>query len=415
MRFRPLGAFFALFVVLVACACTRPRATASGPAPRRVALQAGTSGNYPPLSAWPDRASRPTGFAPELVEAFARHEGRDVAWSRFRWPELATDLVSRRFTLAADGITVRPERSIAGRFTVPIARGGALLLIHHAAHVEPLDRPALRIAVNRGGHLERVARSLFHAARIEALAENGDVRDAFARGDVDAAMTNTFEAPRWAAGVSDVERIGPLTNDVTALWLRADDDALEERLDTWLVEEEESGRLGALRTRALGPGAGALTALPVSALVAATTERLMLMPLVAQAKQRLGKPIEDAAQEERVLAAGAEAVARAAAARGVPPPPRATCDRFFRAQIEAAKAVQAVPAESSTAVSLDDLRAAIARITARMAFLVVRVPRATTEASAREEASAGLLAVGLDEAHVGEIAAAIAAFGGHTP
>jgi cyclohexadienyl dehydratase len=382
--------------------------------PRSAAIQAGTSGNYPPFSAWPAGASRPSGFAPEIIEAFARHETREVDWTRFRWPELAADLVSRRFIVVADGITVRPERSIAGRYTVPIARGGAILLIHRAAHVEPLDRPELRIAVNRGGHLEHVARSLFHAARIEALAENGDVRDALARGDADAAMTNTFEAPRWAAGLSDVERIGPLTNDVTALWLRADEAALAERLDAWLLDEEESGRLDALRTRALGPGVAFPTALPVSALVAATMERLLLMPLVAQAKQRLGKPIEDAAQEGRVLAAGAEAVAKAAAARGVTAPTRATCDRFFRAQIEAAKAVQGATPEGAAAASLEDLRAAIARITARMASLVVRVPRTTTAESARQEASAGLVGLGLDAAQIREIASAIADFGAGT-
>jgi hypothetical protein len=32
-------------------------------------------------------------------------------------------------------------------------------------------------------------------------------------------ITNTFEAPRWAEGIEGVERIGPLTRDVVALYV----------------------------------------------------------------------------------------------------------------------------------------------------------------------------------------------------
>src|SRR5262249_44348852 len=153
---------------------------------------------------------------------------------RFRWPDLTHDLEAHRFDIAADGITVRPERSIAGRFTVPIARGGAVLLLKRPAWAPPtssardphaelhaLDRSELRVVVNRGGHLERVTRRLFHAAQIRTVDDNAG-RDALARGEADAAMTNTFEAPRWATGLEGIEQLGPLTTDITALWVRPD-------------------------------------------------------------------------------------------------------------------------------------------------------------------------------------------------
>jgi cyclohexadienyl dehydratase len=126
------------------------------------------------------------------------------------------------------------------------------------------------VLVNQGGHLERVAQSLFHAADIRAIADNDAVRAAFARGEADAAMTNTFEAPRWAAEAPGVEQLGPLTQDVTAIWVRAERGDLAERLDAWLLDEEESCRLGALRTRWLGPDAGPRAASPVSALLASS-------------------------------------------------------------------------------------------------------------------------------------------------
>src|SRR5262249_2391612 len=188
-------------------------------------------GNYPPWSTWKDDHAED--FVGALLGAFAAEQRRDLAWTRFRWPDLASDLRAGRFGLAADGITVRPERSVAGRFTVPIARGGAVLLSRRSAGapastgaplaaLRALDRPELRVAVNRGGHLEKVARSLLQRAQILPIAENADVPEALGRGEVDAAMTNTFEAPRWAQGLEGVEPIGPLTRDVVALYVRSD-------------------------------------------------------------------------------------------------------------------------------------------------------------------------------------------------
>jgi cyclohexadienyl dehydratase len=264
--------------------------------------------------------------------------------------------------------------------------------------------------VNRGGHLERVARSLFKSATIRAIPDNPAVREALARGEADAAMTNTFEAPRWAAGLSDIDRVGPLTNDVTALWVRADRADLGERLDAWLLAEEESGRLGALRSRWLGDGPEA--ARPESAISAALAERLALMPFVAAAKQRAGKAIEDPAQEERVVVAGVDAVAKAAAAQGRSPPARVELEAFFRAQIEAAKRVQerVELGADAPAFSLDtDLRPAIARVTARIAFLVVRLRPAVPAADVIAQAHQDLAGSGLTSEEIEKLALAIVA------
>ncbi|APR76179.1 Cyclohexadienyl dehydratase [Minicystis rosea] len=383
-------------------------------------MRVGTSGNYPPFSAGKDDGSE--GFAGALLGAFAADERITVAWVRFGWPDLVGDLRAGRFELAADGITVRPERSIAGRFTVPVARGGAVLLLRRPAWAiarggsaldaaRALDRPEMRVAVNRGGHLERIAKKLLHAAQIVTVAENGAVPGALARGEVDGVMTNTFEAPRWAASLPGVETIGPLTHDVVALFVRADRPDLAARLDDWLLAAEQSGTLGRLRARHLGPGGGPPTALPVSAILSATAERLALMPLVAAAKQRAGQAVEDPAQEARVIEAARALVVRAAADRGVRAPRAELVDAFFRAQMDAAKAVQRrVPASTGPAFSLeDDLRPAIARITARLASLIVRLPRGITAASIAAEARDDLAESGLDDGEIARFAESLAA------
>ena len=402
----------ALLALLLFVACAPPASPTAAPRPAAAAaLRAGTSGDYAPLSIW--TGDRVEGFAPALVTAFARSQQQNVAWTRFRWPGVTDDLRAGRFDLAADGITVRSERSIAGRFTVPIARGGAMLLVRRALglRAEAIDRAGLRVVVNQGGHLEGVARGLFHAATLRVIPDNQAVRAAFAAGEADAALTNTFEAAGWAEGLIDVAQLGPLTQDVTAIWVRADQGDLADRLDAWLLDREESGELAQLRTRWLGAGAGPRAASPVSALLAATAERLALMPFVAAAKQRAGKAVEDPAQEERVIAASATAVATAARERRQAPPDRAWVEAFFRAQIEAAKAVQEhAPAPATPAYALEtDLRPAIARISARMARLAVRVPRGTEPATVLAEARTDLASTGLDAPQIERLAAALAA------
>jgi cyclohexadienyl dehydratase len=90
-------------------------------------------------------------------------------------------------------------------------------------------------------------------------------------------------------------------------------------------------------------------------------------------------------------------------------PSREATTAFFREQIEAAKAVQRSAPLPKTSFSLaDDLRPAIARISARMAHLVVRVPRGPTE-DVLAAARLWLAESGLDAAKVESIARAIAA------
>ena len=420
------------FVVLAGCTPSAPASTptatrTAAPAPKvaatKTTLRVGTTGMYPPLSIGPVE-SGPKGFVPELAIAFATDTKREIAWVPFTWPALSAELTGGSFAIAADGITVRADRSIAGRFTVPFARGGAVLLVHAKdrpkaadpkAAIAALDQPGFHVVVNRGGHLEHVARELFKIAQVDALAVNAEVGATLARGGADGAMTNTFEAQEWLPNIADGEMIGPLTNDVTALWLRADQGALEIELDDFLLAREESGDLAKSRAQWLKSGAGPKAAAPVSALFAATAERLALMPFVAAAKAQTKQAVEDPAQEKRVLTASADAVTKAAAERHLAPPRRDLVDAFFRAQIDAAKNVQEhikPPALEGKSYSLDsDLRPAIARISARLARVLVRLPHGLSHDDILAEAKRDLADTGLDTAFVEKLADAVVALG----
>jgi len=354
----PRRARWILALFLVACAGGEARAPA--------VLLVGTSGDYAPFSVRAPDGAR-DGFDVALVRAFARERGLRVRWVPFAWTTLERDFAAGRFDLVASGVTVRPERSLAGRFSVPTASAGAVALVRDAG---ALGRERFRIAVNRGGHLERVAERLFPRARLLPLAPNRAVRDALLAGEVDAAVTDTLEAPHWLAGTSGLTAVGPLTRDWKAWWLPAGAGERARDVDAWLLAREADGTLAALRARHLGAAAEP-TAAPLAALAAAVAERLALMPLVAEAKRAAGTPVRVPAQEAAVLAAAPEAVRP-----------------LFAALVEAARDVQEHTLAGERAVGappdLDAaLRPALARISERIAFLALRLPAGLSLAEAR--------------------------------
>lgn len=359
-------------------------------------IRIGTSGDYPPFSEAlsEKRGSEPgyQGFDIALASAWAKERGLEIEWVRFYWSELAAALQEDRFDVAMSGITVRPERAAVGQYSIATVETSAVILVRdpeRRSNTERLDRPDVRIGVNAGGHLERVARKHFPHATLLAIPNNASVLDALRAEAVDAVVTETHEARLWQAEVPGSETQGPLTRDRKAWLVSAKRADLAADLDTWLLAKESDGSLARLREQHLGPGAKA-TAQPLRALFAALDERLSLMPLVGAAKREQGIPLEVPEREQIVLDAAAEAVRVAADSAGVTPPDPSDIARFFRAQMNAAKEVQwkAVQDRSNTPKPpLPDLegslRPGLLQIGERIARLLVRLPAGASDATIR--------------------------------
>src|SRR6266702_882277 len=334
IRSQPLGR--AAAIALLAAACLHPR-------PAAPPLRVGTSGDYPPFSL--ARDGRLEGLDVEVARRFAHDGGRRLELVPFRWPELMRDLAAGRFDLAMGGVTLRPEVAVAG----------AVVLAHQ--RLDPRSS-WLRLGVNAGGHLERLAARLFPHALLVRTHDNRALAELLTSGAADAILTDEAEAD--ALAVPGAVRLGPFTRDRKGYLGR--DPALVAALDAWLRAREADGTLAALRARWLGPErarARSAFASDLDAAVALVDLRLAFMPAVAAAKRQSGRLVEDPGQEARVLAA----VRARAAERGLDP---AGVEALFRAQIEAARALEhefLVHPEPVDALDLErEARPALARV-----------------------------------------------------
>jgi cyclohexadienyl dehydratase len=305
----------------------------------------GSSGDYPPFSertasgAW-------RGFDVEVARAWARDRGRRLEIVPVRWPDLEEALARGDFDVAMSGVTVRADRLVAGRFTAAVARTQAVLAARRGGAAPR------RVGVNRGGHLERVARATLPGVELVPVDHNR-LDELLASGAVDGVVTEALELRALAAG--ELVVVHTLADDRKAYFLRADAGPLADDLDAWLAARERDGWLGALRQRVLGDGAPSPPPASVARVIDLLARRLMLMPWVAGAKRVAGLPVIDPEREAEVET---RAVARAGGAGLAPEPYRV----LVRAQITAARAVQEATDAAQPVASLAALRAAIDRV-----------------------------------------------------
>lgn len=360
-------------------------------------LRVATSGDYAPFSTMTADGVR-GGLDVAIAERLATDLGMRLDWVPLDWPQLSSELEQGRFDVALSGVTMRPERALIGRYARPYAMTNAVAVVRPAdgsrwRTVADLDQPSIRLAVNAGGHLERVARAHFPSATIVPVADNR-IAEALAGPDIDALVTDTAELAAWPAGKPRPIALPALTLDHKAPLLPVDRAALAARIDDWLMAREADGWLNAQRVRALGPSASLDAAGAAGQAVAALiTLRLALMPDVAAAKRQNGQPIEDLAQEARVLDRVRSQVPAA--------PARAAA--VYAVLIDAAKTIQRQTPTRAAGPSLDVLRAALGRIDEALCRELERLPALPADAW-----RAALAPIGLPAGDVARLVAALA-------
>ena len=302
---------FWLLALLVACTNLDPPEGSQRTPPLRV----GISGDYPPFcladtvpGIWLDYH----GFDLDLLKQLT-HDLKlaPIQTVPFQWPNLAKTLAGNHVDLAVCGITARPDRARSMIFTRPYLISGAVAALRgwnsgRFKGINDLDRPGVRLGVNAGGHLERVARNRFRRATIKTTRNNLELQTLLSTGAVDAVVSDTIETASW----SNVKLLGPFTHDQKSMALPLDHAVLRNRINDWLAAREADGWLSEKR-KALGKEATiSQEQVCAEAITANLNQRFSLMPLVGAVKRREGLPISDLEQEVKVLNQAREMAAR---------------------------------------------------------------------------------------------------------
>jgi cyclohexadienyl dehydratase len=369
----------------------------------RGVLRFGTSGDYAPFSGAEKQGF--SGLDIELAKRLAQDFGTKLEFVRFAWPELIAGFQGAKYDLALSGITVRADRALTGRFSRPYAVTAAVALIRAAdrgrfADHAALNRAGVRLIVNAGGYLEGVARRLFPQATITTTTDNAQLFAPVLAKTVDAAISDSAEAyAHRAAGLSS---LGPLTHDRKAVLIAGGLPELASWVDAWLRDRERDGFLPKLRQRYLGaPARDALPAV-AEAVWGAIQTRCELMPYVGAYKLAHGLPVEDTAQEARVLARMADA-ARAASLEPEP------IQSLYRALMAGAKDIEQARGREPNRLqpSLDELRLVIRSIDAQLLAELRESLQSRTPIDWRKSSERSLDVDGLSSARKAELGDAL--------
>jgi chorismate mutase-like protein len=302
-------------------------------------LRIGTTGDYAPYS-WHDTAT-------------GSYRGADIAWAQAlalrlglraefvptTWPTLLADAKAGRFDLAVGGISITDERARALAFSMPYAHDRKMPVVRCGEQRRydtgaEINDPRVRLVVNPGGTNERFARQQFPVAALVVHADNRSVFDEIRAGRADVMVTDAVEGRLQQRAGN-----GLCVAKVRANWAPASKAVLiasaapgKPAIDAALRQ------LGGARhyQRDLADWEGyawSAAAEPLVQLGALIDARLAIVTEVARAKWNTQAPIEDPAREQALL----QSLRERGAGLGLG---TAAVNRFFGAQIEAAKVLQ---------------------------------------------------------------------------
>ncbi len=324
---------------MLAAATLLATAQAADAPARDGVLRIGTPGDYAPYSWYDTTTDSYRGADIALARALALRLGRRAEFVPTTWSALQADGQAGRFDIAVGGISITEGRGRVFTFSsayahdwkMPVVRCGEQRRYDTA---EEINRPQVRLVVNPGGTNERLAHEQFPAASLTIHADNRTVFDEIIADHADVMVTDAVEGrlqQRAGKGLC-VAKVRTRWAPASKAVLIASDAVSKADIDA------ELKLLGGVRgyQRALSNWEGyawSISAEPGVQLAALIDARLAIVTEVARAKWNTQAAIEDPVREQALL----QALRERAAGLGLS---ATAVERFFGAQIEAAKVLQ---------------------------------------------------------------------------
>jgi cyclohexadienyl dehydratase len=165
------------------------------------------------------------------------------------WKTLASDLEAGTFDIAMGGVSITPDRSATGDFSIPVLQDGKRPIVRCAdkdryVSIAAIDKPDVRIAVNPGGTNQRFDKTHFTRAAIKEFPDNRTIFDEVASGNADVMITDgaevDYQARRHPGILCAASVFGPFDHFDKAYWMTKDP-ALKAAVDAWLRQALQSG------------------------------------------------------------------------------------------------------------------------------------------------------------------------------
>lgn len=193
-------------------------------------LRVGLTGDYPPYARREPDGSF-TGADVTMARAIAAALHVRLALVPTRWPRLAPDFAAGRFDIAMGGVSITPDRAAIGAFSVPVMRDGKRPIVRCAdtqryTSLAAIDRPAVRLAVNRGGTNARFAKAHFPHAALDARDDNQALFADLAASRADVMVTDgaevDYQARRHPGVLCAAAVTAPFDRFAKAYWMTRD-------------------------------------------------------------------------------------------------------------------------------------------------------------------------------------------------
>lgn len=343
---RPAMPIFRALLILIAGVCLHLPAAAQShrldDILARGVLHVGTTGDYKPFSYRANDASPFIGLDVELAGQLAKALGVRLELVPTSWPNLMKDFGDDRFDIVMSGVSISLERQKKALYSIPYLKDGKtpITRCENQARFQTLaqiDQPGVRLIVNPGGTNERFARANIRQAGITVYPNNITIFDQIVAGQADLMITDAIETrlqQKLKPQLCAVHPEAPFDFSEKA-YLLPRDLLWKAFVDQWLHQTIDSGAFARLIDKWLAhpwPQA-APAAISLEPLRRLMDERLALMSDVARYKWNVKSAIEDLPREQKII----DGLKAEALMLGVP---ANWAERFFRAQIEAAKVIQ---------------------------------------------------------------------------
>jgi cyclohexadienyl dehydratase len=208
-------------------------------------LRIGVPGDYAPFAI--TRGDSLYGADIQLGRALARAMSVRPVFVKTSWPNLSKDMQNDAFDIALGGISITPERSALGSFSMPYHTGGKTFICRRAdsarfSSKDSVNKARVRLIVNRGGTNESVAKAMFPAATLIVFPDNIGVFNEIITGRADVMVTDDTEADLKVEQYPQLCRSDPgtITKSDKAIWIHTDA-ALLTFVNNWLQKALTSG------------------------------------------------------------------------------------------------------------------------------------------------------------------------------